>query len=447
MMALAILGWGLAVPAALAALALPLAILLLSFMRRRPQSVPLGTARFFGDGGEARSSRRRWHLSGARLWAIVALLLGILASARPRPSAEEDAVLLLTVHVDRSPSMFLPMDPADPGGERRVDRALRATADWLESLDVEGQRAVIRWRALEPGGLDVTLDSIEGVPDALGRPPARSAPTPRWGQWAAPGAVFVTDSALVADALEGSGVGVFASGGVLVPGPVAASRDGLLAWDGADGPLVLVPSAALSLQVHVAEGVPSLLGSLIRLWSQERGLRLSDASEGAALTVHGRGGGGGPAAGTGAGFIAGRDGWSAAFDGVSPLPFGGPEGWRPWLVGDGARCLVRSRPGEVEVGFTDLRPDSSTLEAFAVSWAQLLDDGLEPPPGVVSMEERGAAGAPMTRAPDLDGTLDPEVLSRRAARAARGRRAELVLAVGAAAAGLLALGLRLRGSA
>jgi hypothetical protein len=86
------------------------------------------------------------------------------------------------------------------------------------------------------------------------------------------------------------------------------------------------------------------------------------------------------------------------------------------------------------------------MEAFAVSWARLLDEHLASPPAVISMEERAAAGASVVREPALEGTLDPEVLSRRAARAARGRRAELLLAAGAAAAALLAFALRLRGS-
>jgi len=446
MMPLAILGWGLTVPGAMVALALPLGILLLSFMRRRPQAVALGTARFFGEGVEAEASRRRWHLSGARFWALVALLLGILAASRPRPSAEENAVVLLTVYVDRSPSMFLPMDPVDPDGERRVDRALAATAIWLETLDEGGQRAVIRWRALEPGGLDLTLDSGEGVPGALVRPPARAIPAPRWGQWAAPGAVFVTDSAQFASALEGSAVGVFASGGATVPGPVSAGSSGLLTWGGADGPLEPLDAAEPLLQVHVGDGVPGPLRSLVRLWADERGIQPSGGAESAGLTVRGPAGAREPGAGPGDEISAGRDGWSASFDGATPLPLGTQEGWRPWLVGDGGECLVRARSGEVEVGFAAVRPSPSMMEAFVVSWARLLDEHLAPPAAVVSMEERSAAGAPMSREPALEGALDPEVLSRRAARAARGRRAELLLAAGAAAAGLLAFALRLRGS-
>ena len=443
---LAILGWGLTVPAALVALILPLAILLLSFTRRRPRRVPLGTARFFGEAGEVEASRRRWRLPGARFWAVVALVFGILAAARPRPSAEEEAVLLLTVYVDRSPSMFLPVDPAEPEGERRVDRALAATAAWLRTLDEDAQRAVIRWRALEPGGLDLTLDADEGVPAALTRSPARAVPAPRWGQWAAPGAVFVTDSARIAGALEGSAVGLFASGGAMVPGAVAAGAGGLLVWDGSDGPLLSQDAAAPLLLVHVGDGVAPPIGSLVRLWAEERGFQRTDVPQGAGLTVRRAAGGAGPMGPPSGEVSAGRDGWSALLGGAAQLPLGAGEGWLPWLVGPGGECLVRGRTGEVELGFSAVRPSPSTMEAFAVSWARLLDEHLASPPAVISMEERAAAGASVVREPALEGPLDPEVLSRRAARAARGRRAELFLAAGAAAAALLAFALRLRGS-
>ncbi|MGD2017870.1 MAG: hypothetical protein PVJ89_07135, partial [Planctomycetota bacterium] len=60
-----LLGWSPLLPEALAGLALPALIVALSFRRRRPERVALGTARFFDDGGAAAASRRRWHLSAA----------------------------------------------------------------------------------------------------------------------------------------------------------------------------------------------------------------------------------------------------------------------------------------------------------------------------------------------------------------------------------------------
>jgi len=161
----------------------------------------------------------------------------------------------------------------------------------------------------------------------------------------------------------------------------------------------------------------------------------------------------------------GRDGWSARVEvsrgpsadgGLSadggPIADGGlsadgDQGWRPWLLDEAGQCLVRARRGEVEVGFSRILPEPTSMEAFAVSWARLLDEHLAPPGAVVALQERRAAGAAVSRAPALAGALDPEVLSRRARRASRGRRAELLLSVGAAAAGLLSLVLRLRGSA
>ncbi|MDB2576048.1 hypothetical protein N9Z54_02465 [Planctomycetota bacterium] len=447
MMALGILGWALTVPGALAGLALPLAIVLLSFRRRRPQLVALGTARLLEDRGEAAASRRRWRLSGSRLWAVVALLLGILAAARPRPAAEDGAAYVLTIYVDRSPSMFLPVDPDAPGGERRIERALGAATAWLAALNPATERAVVRWRALEDGGLDVTLDAEDGCPEELLRAPSRVLVSPRWGRLVAPGVIFVTDTGLAPSALESSGVGLFASGGPAVPGPVAAGGEGLLIWSGEDGAPLQAGPKGEPLRVVFNEALAAPLRSLGALWAEERGLAVGGDRRGAALILQpGDEATEGAAAGRGS-LTAGRDGWSAAIGGRLDLRDGGAQGWSPWLVGEDGECLVRARRGEVEVGFTEILPEPASVEAFAVSWARLLDEHLAPPEVVVALEERRAAGPAVSHEPALEGALEPEVLSRRARRASRGRMAELLLSAGAAVAGLLALGLRLRGSA
>ncbi len=451
MMALGILGWALTVPSALAGLALPLGIILLSFRRRRPQLVALGTARLFDERGDAAASRRRWRLSGSRLWAVLALLLGVLAVGRPRPAAEQGAVYVLTVYVDRSPSMFLPLAPEEPEGERRIDRAVGAVTAWLAGLDPTTERAVVRWRAMEEGGLDVTLDAGDGCPEELLVAPLRVRSTPSWGRFVAPGAIFVTDVTLASSGLQSSGVGLFASGGAAVPGPVAAGGDGLLIWSGEDDAPLRARAAREPVRVVIAEELTAPLRSLGSLWAEERGLAVGGDRRGAALLLRP---GGAPAVAEedrGGSLTVGRDGWSAAvggFLGLGPgLGEGGAPGWTPWLVGENGECLVRARRGEVEVGFREIQPESASVEAFALSWARLLDDHLAPPETVVALEERRAAGPAVSHAPALAGALEPEVLSRRARRASRGRRAELLLSAGAALAGLLALVLRLRGSA
>jgi len=465
MTALGILGWALTVPGALAGLLLPLGIILLSFRRRQPRLVALGTARLFEDREASAASRRRWQLSGSRWWAVVALVLGILAAGRPRPAAEDQAVFVLTVHVDRSPSMFLPAEPSAPGGERRIDRAVDAATAWLASLDPAVERAVVRWRALEPGGLDVTLDAGDGCPAGLLEAPSRAIPNPRWGRLVAPGAIFVTDEGLAPAALRSSGVGLFASGGLAVPGAVAAGSDGLLNWSGEDDAPLQLGAEDEDLRVVIGRELAAPLRSLASLWAEERGLAVGGAPQGASLTIRQAESPADDSGNPRSSSTVGRDGWSARVEvsrgpsadgGLSadggPIADGGlsadgDQGWRPWLLDEAGQCLVRARRGEVEVGFSRILPEPTSMEAFAVSWARLLDEHLAPPGAVVALQERRAAGAAVSRAPALAGALDPEVLSRRARRASRGRRAELLLSVGAAAAGLLSLVLRLRGSA
>ncbi len=440
-MAMGLMGWGLLSPMALVALGLPLGLILLSARRQRPQPVALGTARFFDEQGDAATSRRRWRVSGARWWAAAAMTLGVLAAGGPQPEEEDGAVYLLTAHVDRSPSMFLPADPTEPGGELRIDQALRLTSSWLTSLDPSTERAAVRWRAVEPGGVDVVLDAGEPPPRALRQVPRRRAVPPRWGRLTAPGAIFVTDQSPPSVSRE---VGVFASGGAAVPGPVAIGSGGLLDWGGRDGAPLVERAAETPIRVFISPDLPAPLIGLAELWAAERGFPVGGSDEGAALSVRTADPRGDTEAGPGS--TAGRDGWTAAFRAVVAGRARGEGGWRPWLSAPDGPALVWARSGEIEVAFRAVTPAASTAEAFALSWARLFDSHLQPPPEVVGLDERRGAGAPASRGPQLASAMDPEVLSRRAGRAARGRRVELVLLVGAGAAGLLAFALRLRGS-
>ena len=148
MTALAILGWTLLVPGALLGLVLPALLIALSFRRRRPRVVLLGTARFFGDPEDPAASAAVGALRGA----LVRRRRHHAGRARRRPAAAGGRPGL---PADRGrgpgPSMFLPADPALPDGERRIDRALAAAQDWLEGVAATGSRVVVRWRSVGPG--------------------------------------------------------------------------------------------------------------------------------------------------------------------------------------------------------------------------------------------------------------------------------------------------------
>ena len=442
MTALAILGWTLLVPGALLGLVLPALLIALSFRRRRPRVVLLGTARFFGDPEDPAASRSRRELSAARWCAVAAITLAVLAAGRPRPEEDPSPAYLLTGVVDRSPSMFLPADPALPDGERRIDRALAAAQDWLEGVAAGGSRVVVRWRSVGPGGVDVKVEGA-APPSSLAEAPARPLPAPVWGRFSGPGVFHVTDRH---PAARTPVAGAFCSGGAAVPGPVAAGPEGLLVWSG--DPAAALERAPLEapLRVFVGEGVPAPLGALARLWAEERGYAVGGAAAGAALGLVRAGAGGAVASGGGGGALAaGREGWAATFAGYR----GGPmeAGSRAWLTGSEGEVLVAARPGQVSVDCSaiDARPDAA--EAFAVSWSGLFDGHLLAPPEVVSLEERRSAGPPSSSPPSLEGALDPEVVSGRRRRVALGRAAESLLAALAAGLGVAALVLRLRGSA
>lgn len=444
-----LLGWSPLLPEALAGLALPALIVALSFRRRRPERVALGTARFFDDGGAAAASRRRWHLSAARWCAIAAVTLAVLAAARPRPGEREAPAYLLTAIVDRSPSMYLPMDPSRPDGERRIDRALTEVRAWLAELGGGGTRAVVRWRSTEPGGIDARREATQAPPGRLLDRPDRRLAAPLWGRLAGPGVLLVTDRA-PADA-DGA-AGVFTSGGPAIPGPVSAGADGLWTWSGRAGDALQRATLRARLRVSVGPEVPTPVAELAALWAEERGYEVGGPADGAALSLRRASGPGEapvterpgaepPAPGP---FRAGRDGWEASIRGTTGALAG--TGGSPWLVGPGGEVLVRAREGEVVLDLGALE-DVEGDEAFAVSWAGLLDGGLSAPPEVVALEERQGAGAAISRPPSLEDALDPEVAAGRARRAALGRRAELLLAAGAAVLALAALFLRTRGSA
>jgi hypothetical protein len=100
----------------------------------------------------------------------------------------------------------------------------------------------------------------------------------------------------------------------------------------------------------------------------------------------------------------------------------------------------------VTLYFSGFISDPDDLAAFAVSWSALLDGALLPPPEVVTIDERRAAGSAQSVPPRTPPVREPaqDVVDR--VRDERGRRAETWLAALAALAGLAAFVLRLRGS-
>ncbi len=446
MTSLALLGWTLARPFALVTLVLPVALFLLSFRRQSPRSVVIGTLRFFRDEEEEASAQTRRRLSKSRWAAIVALLFGAAAAVGPRPEPGTDPPEVFVAWVDRSPSMYLPIDPLRPGGQRRIDAAVESVRAWLGERARGGRNVLVRWLdASDPEPDRQPAVGLDETPrEGLTSRPRVPAGLPVWSALDRPGALLVTDAA---PTMELRHAGLFTSGGAAVPGPVAVGADGLHVWTGDDAAPLEIDGAGARPTVRITGPVGNgRLDEFIRLWAEERGVQvLGGAGSGAGgdpllgLLVHRS------VAGPGGAYLeAGRDGWSATFSvlGTPRLR----EGLEPWLVAPDGTPLVGVRRGDVTLYFSGLLSDPDEPAAFAVSWSELLDGALLPPPEVVTIDERRAAGSARSVPPRTLPGREPaqDVVDR--IRNERGRRAETWLAALAALAGLAAFALRLRGS-
>jgi len=388
-------------PAGLAALVLPLAVLLLSLRRARPAAVAVGTLALWRAVRAVRprsGARRRRRIPLERVLMVLALALGALALAGPRrPRAA--APLVWRVLLDRSPSLFLEHTDAagrPSGGGSRLDVAL---ARLRAAAAAEGARVELwleeqgAWRALG-------ADPPQGAP----RP---ALPEPRWRVHDQPGAVWLTDRE---PEPAPRFAGVIASGGGPVFGPVSSSPATLEVWD---GERIRAAARSDEPRVALADDVPEELASFVRAWAQERGYaveaRPAAREPGAAgapgdadveLVVRGVA----PEASDVHGVSARGAGWSLGGEAAAvPLAGGSEVALEPWLRADagaaGSLTVVASGPGVVVQGFRTLDPPGGDPAAFAVAWAALLDGALLPARGVVALDERLPAGPSVWRPP------------------------------------------------
>ncbi|MEM9802049.1 MAG: hypothetical protein AAGA20_17125 [Planctomycetota bacterium] len=429
--------WMLARPVALIGLALPIAVIVLSLRRERPVVVPLGTARLFETSATEADAVPRRRLSAARWAAIVALVLGTLAAAAPRPAPADEMPRTYTAFVDRTPSMGLPHDPGRPDGPTRLDAAIESAQGWLAAE--ERGPILVEWRdASEPGSTRAPAASPSSPPPSdLVRVRAAPADEPIWPALDRQGALFVTDRLPRARRVA---AGVFASGGPAVPGAVAVGPEGALVWAGDDDGALLPSSRDERPTVAVGASVALEIDALVRLWADERGVRVIDSMDGASLLVEA------PAESAGEVPLvrAGRDGWSASFRPARERA--ALRGGRPWLIDEAGGLLVAHAPGRIDLLFAEMVREGGDDAEFAVSWAALLDEALRAPSFVVPLSERAAAGKPAVLEPLVPPAPDAADGERARRRATLGRWAELALASAAALAGLVALVLRVQGS-
>jgi len=369
-------------------LAIPVVMLLAAL--RRPRAERLATSDLDSwrsvtasrGSGTPRAPRRM----PFALWlAVLACALAALAVTGPRTG---ERTLRWTAVLDTSPSMHLPLAAGTSSPTTRIERAVSMARELAAREGAE-----LAWIA-PPHDLTPRAAPLE----AWFR--RASSTTSPFEAWDVPGALWVTDAAPAVPPRE---AGYVAAGGSAIPGTVAVERTFRLDWDGEH---VLRLDGAIAARTVVVEGVlDGPLDRALRAWAAARGFNLdARAVENAALRITAR------IDGAAREVEAGRDGWSARGVAHGTALVQHAEGdLDVWLSAAG-EPLVTAGVGRIHVAWIPTGTPSGDPAAFAVSWAELLDAFVRPPPGVVPLDERQAAGEPRSVAPrstPRDGDHEP----------------------------------------
>ena len=349
-------------PFGLLALLLPVALLLGARAFSRPERLATGTLaiwrRVLASPVPATPHRRR-KIPPAVLLLAVGLALGSFALAGPR-IAEPEAPRTFRMLVDGSPSMDLPFRAG--ATETRGAHAEASARAWL-ALHVTTASV----RRIVLGG---RIGSDDDTDDAIWVTDRAPSPAPEHAAW-------------------------FASGGPAVPGPVAVDGTTRFDWDGRS--IVPVEDGAPRRSVEVRGTLPDPVARVLDAWAAARNavvgagdraaLLVSTAAEGSAFRAE-----------------ASRDGWSASVDLAGSAPdsdAGGPL--ESWLSDPSGRKLVAFGRGRVDCPWRSMEEPRGDPAAFAVSWAALFDRAALPPPDVVALAERAAAGDEASSPPRASG--------------------------------------------
>jgi hypothetical protein len=397
----------------------------------RPPRVSTGTLEVWREVTRTQPSeietRRATSLA---LWCLLAsLACGALALAGPREVGASSAVTWRVV-VDRSPSMYLPIDGA--GGATRLARALATAREQLAAVMRDGDD--VEWVAAD--GSFSSLNHSAAPPQDWLTAPAFPHAAPRFELFDRPGVLFVTDAP---PQPEPRHAGWCASGGDAVGGVVACTHSLDFSWapgQASEPAVAAVDDSRWFARWPAFENAAPSLRSVFEAWSAARSVERIEARSGSAATSARIGLElSSPLDGELVDVRAGRDGWSlrGKARAVRARPDEPSESWLSARRADGSLIdVVRWRPGRIEIGLGDVSAPEGDSAAFAVSWAKLFDGAMLPPAEVIAIDERQAAGRASSRAP-----------RRPEASGAPGERPyDAWLALAAAACAVLALTLR-----
>ncbi len=387
-------GWSFAQPLALLAL---LAVPLLWWRARtagrgEPQwTAALALWRRVAQEAVPLDARDRRGLPLYVLAALLAAVFGTLALAGPQRRGERAGALRWTLVLDRSASMFLPLQSGS-NTPTRIERA------------VELAVAVCERDGLAAEAREWSTWAFDGVHVARGERPPQAWLVPDWGpggslswtQLDQPDHVWVSDCEPEFTPLA---AGRIHCGASAVAGVVADLGPRCLFWDGQEVSEQdwFAPRAGLCIEA----GVPEDLASLARLWAAERALAVVDESGAACLRLTRADS---PAVEQP---IAGKlvaDRWSVPASVRGALADGRFSDWAEFEDGQGRRSpAVQWRPGEVRTCVTALSVEQADPAVFALAWVALFDAARLPVPGVVAVAERARTGPPRSDPPKAAG--------------------------------------------
>lgn len=198
--------------------------------------------------------------------------------------------------------------------------------------------------------------------------------------------------------------GACSSGGAAVPGPIGESGGSIALFDGTR---IVLSGVAERRRVVIGADVPEPIARIAAVWAGARSFDVSNLAEGddPALEIE---------SWTGtrpSSCNVARDGWSALGRMTGALDTQDERGpLVPWLTTSTGEAVVASGNGRIRSSLVEIEEPHGDPAAWAVSWSRLFDESLALRRGSVSLEERAAAGAPVTRDPSGVGAraVDPK---------------------------------------